>query len=215
MSNFERLTKNRQIFLESLKNLINSSFLEQEKVKNWKDEEKRPIQRIFINAAWGMGKTLFANALQESFQEDETMKTIYINAWKMDFYKDFYKAFYGEVSLTETIDEKLEDVGSSIVDVGVSLSKIVLNSYLNKEIGINIKKTLEELNLEKLKGEKYFLLEDYFSHIKNLDELKDSFLNEEGKKVIIIDELDRCRPDYAIYLLEEIKHIFDIKNMIF
>lgn len=133
----------------------------------------------------------------------------------MDFYKDFYKAFYGEVSLTETIDEKLEDVGSSIVDVGVSLSKIVLNSYLNKEIGINIKKTLEELNLEKLKGEKYFLLEDYFSHIKNLDELKDSFLNEEGKKVIIIDELDRCRPDYAIYLLEEIKHIFDIKNVVF
>lgn len=93
MSNFERLTKNRQIFLESLKNLINSSFLEQEKVKNWKDEEKRPIQRIFINAAWGMGKTLFANALQESFQEDETMKTIYIMPGRWTFIKTSIKLF--------------------------------------------------------------------------------------------------------------------------
>lgn len=32
---------------------------------------------------------------------------------------------------------------------------------------------------------------------------------------IFIDELDRCRPDYAISLLEIVKHIFDIKNFVF
>lgn len=32
---------------------------------------------------------------------------------------------------------------------------------------------------------------------------------------ILIDELDRCRPNYAIELLENIKHIFDIKGIYF
>ncbi len=33
--------------------------------------------------------------------------------------------------------------------------------------------------------------------------------------IIVIDELDRCRPTYAIKLLEEIKHLFDVKGIIF
>jgi hypothetical protein len=33
--------------------------------------------------------------------------------------------------------------------------------------------------------------------------------------VIIIDELDRCRPTYAIKLLEEVKHLFDAKGVVF
>ena len=32
---------------------------------------------------------------------------------------------------------------------------------------------------------------------------------------IFIDELDRCRPSYAVEMLETIKHIFDIKGIIF
>jgi len=33
--------------------------------------------------------------------------------------------------------------------------------------------------------------------------------------VVIIDELDRCRPTYAIKLLEEIKHLFDVSGVVF
>ncbi|WP_371183684.1 KAP family P-loop NTPase fold protein [Xanthomonas sacchari] len=32
---------------------------------------------------------------------------------------------------------------------------------------------------------------------------------------VFVDELDRCRPSYAIKLLEEIKHIFGIKNVVY
>lgn len=32
---------------------------------------------------------------------------------------------------------------------------------------------------------------------------------------IIIDELDRCRPTYAVKLLEEIKHLFDVPGLVF
>lgn len=33
--------------------------------------------------------------------------------------------------------------------------------------------------------------------------------------VIVIDELDRCRPTYAVRLLEEIKHLFDVSGIVF
>jgi predicted KAP-like P-loop ATPase len=32
---------------------------------------------------------------------------------------------------------------------------------------------------------------------------------------VFIDELDRCRPTYAIELLETVKHLFDIPDLIF
>ena len=42
---------------------------------------------------------------------------------------------------------------------------------------------------------------------------------DEGEKVrplvVVIDELDRCRPDYAISLLEIVKHFFSVPNIHF
>jgi hypothetical protein len=37
----------------------------------------------------------------------------------------------------------------------------------------------------------------------------------ESGVLFLVDELDRCRPDYAITYLETIKHIFDIKGAVF
>lgn len=43
-----------------------------------------------------------------------------------------------------------------------------------------------------------------------------SMNNEDGYPlVIVIDELDRCRPDFAISLLERIKHLFCVRNTCF
>ncbi len=36
-----------------------------------------------------------------------------------------------------------------------------------------------------------------------------------GPLIVIVDELDRCRPDYAIKVLEEIKHFFDVPGVAF
>ena len=33
--------------------------------------------------------------------------------------------------------------------------------------------------------------------------------------VMIVDELDRCKPSYALHLLESLKHVFDVENMCF
>ncbi len=53
---------------------------------------------------------------------------------------------------------------------------------------------------------------------KSLEDLLGTMRNEgviEGPLYVFIDELDRCRPDYAIRLLEGIKHLFNVKGVAF
>ena len=62
---------------------------------------------------------------------------------------------------------------------------------------------LAELNLEK---EVHDLVADFL----------DSLLSEQGNRLIVfIDELDRCKPEYAVRLLERIKHYFSNDRITF
>jgi predicted KAP-like P-loop ATPase len=64
------------------------------------------------------------------------------------------------------------------------------------------------------------------SHAKDIETLNSfknllseipSTLSPDGDKplVIIIDELDRCKPTYAVELIEKVKHLFSVKNVVF
>ncbi|WP_065329477.1 KAP family P-loop NTPase fold protein [Tritonibacter mobilis] len=69
----------------------------------------------------------------------------------------------------------------------------ILNSYkIQREAQRDFKKALEEISQEVL----------------SLD-------NVNAPIFVLIDELDRCRPSYAIELLERVKHIFSLKNFVF
>ena len=35
-----------------------------------------------------------------------------------------------------------------------------------------------------------------------------------GKLVVVIDELDRCRPDYALELIESVRHLFAVEGVV-
>jgi hypothetical protein len=39
--------------------------------------------------------------------------------------------------------------------------------------------------------------------------------DEQPRLLLLVDELDRCRPTYALALLERIKHLFDVDNIVF
>lgn len=59
------------------------------------------------------------------------------------------------------------------------------------------------------------LLKEQIEAEKNLETLKACLEELAADKPIIlfIDELDRCRPDYAVDMLEVIKHVFDVENV--
>ena len=59
------------------------------------------------------------------------------------------------------------------------------------------------------------LLKEQIEAEKNLETLKACLkeFTEEKPIILFIDELDRCRPDYAVDMLEVIKHVFDVENV--
>ncbi|HFC8829473.1 TPA: P-loop NTPase fold protein [Neisseria subflava] len=79
----------------------------------------------------------------------------------------------------------------------------VATTLASHSIDVTIDATVEALLKEQIEAE------------KNLKTLKACLEELAADKPIIlfIDELDRCRPDYAVDMLEVIKHVFDIENV--
>lgn len=63
-------------------------------------------------------------------------------------------------------------------------------------------------------------INEFDAGTKAIAELKDSLRElvrslDNAPIVVIVDELDRCRPNYAVKLLEEVKHLFDVQGLVF
>ena len=77
------------------------------------------------------------------------------------------------------------------------------------------------IDISKIKEE--FLGKDILNEIQTVEEIREKIkeilnevITEEARRLVIfIDELDRCRPNFAIEMLERIKHYFDDDRIIF
>ena len=64
-------------------------------------------------------------------------------------------------------------------------------------------------------------VEEYDKKKKSVSDFRQSLsefianTNERKPLIFIIDELDRCRPNYAVSVLEQIKHFFSVSNIVF
>ena len=167
---------------------------------------------ISIHGDWGTGKTFFLRRWQKDL-EKESFKAIYFNAWEDDFCDDPLLAMLGQ--LADYFSESaLSSLTKKIVDVGIPLVRQNVLSILNKSTGITL-----DVGPIKQKA----LVDEYLEQRATKDELKthlsrlsDAVANEtHHPMVFIIDELDRCRPNFAIELLERVKHIFVVPNIVF
>ncbi|HGY9574962.1 TPA: P-loop NTPase fold protein [Vibrio fluvialis] len=90
----------------------------------------------------------------------------------------------------------IEDDTGNKIDMGAAASKIV--QYLLEE------HDAKNSAIESLKKS----VEQWIEAVVALD-------NRQYPAFVFIDELDRCRPNYAVEMLETIKHIFDIPGVVF
>lgn len=103
-----------------------------------------------------------------------------------------------------------------------------INSYFSFNQGTDVF-TKAAAVLEFFTGKSFIDLVEGFKSNNPLDEIQkskgieelvkeflDSLLEERGDRLVIfIDELDRCKPDYAVRLLERIKHYFSNDRITF
>lgn len=224
MSYFEGLIEDRKIFLNQVYNLVKNQFKAQERL-NGKieeiieilDNDTDYIQRIFIDAPWGMGKSYFAKAFKEkviSLQKEDQFEVIKINAWETDYYSEPMKTIIGEMNSFREIEPEIFEKSTELLTNAtiVTIGRIIKNLFLKKlnlsnDDILEIKSVFSGMNEKNLK--------EYEEYKKLVREFKKTLSKDNKKKIILIDELDRCKPPYAIEFLETVKHMFGVKNLIF
>jgi len=175
---------------------------------------------INLNAEWGAGKSFFIKRFYNSIKNSHPC--VYIDAWKQDFSDDAFLTLFS--SLSQQLQKYAGDLDARLIECGKAIGRftkgvipVILSGLMKKYTGVesvgDIAKEASQLMLQEHQEK----LKSILSLKKELS-LWSRLAFEKGFSspiFIFIDELDRCRPDYAISLLEIVKHIFDIPNFVF
>ena len=179
---------------------------------------------IAFDGRWGSGKTFFVkqcklvldclneenqyeykNQILDVIGQDEiakltkiNFKTVYFDAWKNDSDLDPIVSLSKSIATTAfNIKTKAKTVA---FEAGKELVKIAAKEIA--KIDIDIDNILDIFHTEENVEAKFK---------KELS----SLIPKNGRLIVFIDELDRCRPTYAVKLLERVQHFFDNKKITF
>ena len=153
---------------------------------------------LSLDAEWGTGKTAFVKMCTAWMRSEASLHTdvavAEFNAWTegytSDPLKDIVEAVTSQITDADTerqrkIARLLEQQAAQIVSGGLILDSIIDEKDGPRRSIARFKRTLQ------------------------------SFVTEGGGRLVVfIDELDRCRPDYAIGVLEKVRHIFDVAGVV-
>ena len=189
-----------------------------------------PPYTFVIDASWGSGKTFFVKQVVRVLQManptlDHDLETlnatlgetatelpampclpIYFNAWEDDHFDNPILPILA--SIANAVDEQSvkggKDFGKGVISVIETAASII--GY-----GVDINGIIENFSgtdfLEQYKAEKELR--------SKIGELIKNHLPKIAKRAIIfIDELDRCRPEFAIKVLEQTKTLFQQENIV-
>jgi len=199
-----------------------------DKLTTYLQVESKFVDESFVlslNSEFGSGKSTFFEMWADKLKSsDNTFKVVYINAWESDFQGDSLLAIVScLLNILQPIGES-EDV-KTIKETAGKLGKFALsigNDVVQKFIGINIitagqyAESKDGIAKPKYGYACFQLYKERCELFEKLKTLLRSFTTKsQCPTLVIIDELDRCRPNYSIEFLETIKHFFDITGLIF
>ncbi len=186
---------------------------------------------IGINAPYGFGKTFFLLRLREQIKSEGGW-VVYVNAWEYDYIDnvlfallDALKAAAGELGDQKAVTKALKELGRAAVP---AIAKAAGKKLLERAVGAEGTKDVLDAVAE-VSGKTAEVLVDRY--LKNdttnqtLNALREEIrkfvathLNEKSAYktlLVIVDELDRAKPSYAVRFLETIKHLFGLSQVIF
>ncbi|RKG39122.1 KAP family P-loop NTPase fold protein, partial [Acinetobacter rongchengensis] len=197
---------------------------------------------LALDARWGEGKTWFVRHWKKHL-EDENHNVIYLDAFANDYLEDPFLVISSEIAskLDQTADKRLvhkfkkaaavlqqglltqaPTIIASMISFALTggiipFLKIDNDSLKDKYENI-VDKVTDNIG-EKVTEAIQKKIDDYQEEKQSLNAFKETLAklaeSLDRPLVFIIDELDRCRPDFAIRLIERIKHFFDIPKIVF
>lgn len=190
---------------------------------------------LAIDSPWGTGKTTFLRMWRQHL-ENQGFPCLYFNAWENDFTDSPLVSLIGELGegvaqlrLDEEQGRAAQKAFETTKRAGAALLKAALPTALKLAIsGLLDLSAATEADLGKLAEdmakkqiEKYQADKKTITSFRDeLQKLVKTLAEKQGAAnskpvVLIIDELDRCRPPYAIELLEKVKHLFSVEGLVF
>lgn len=177
---------------------------------------------LALNNKWGTGKTTFVKMWEQDLKNNK-YQTVYFNAWENDFENNPLTALKGELKTITTKDTEpefkktLKKASALTRNIAPIIAKAIADRYIDtegiKEAIIGVTKGLSDVFENEV--------HEYEKKKKSISDFRQSLsefianTNEGKPLVFIIDELDRCRPNYAVSILEQIKHFFSVPNIVF
>ncbi|MFT5592194.1 MAG: hypothetical protein ACI8SR_000551 [Oceanicoccus sp.] len=196
-------------------------------------EEKQGFV-LNLNGSWGVGKTHFLKSWENKLSENYPV--VYIDAWKTDFADDPLLVVVNSIiehlkigSGGDTFEQEKKIMGAAyklfkpIVKKGVTVSASMIG--IDSNLSGDAYEAIEKLISGSSKPEEHFsdyrnkisAISEFHAEIQNWADCYKSHkhLESDTSIFVLVDELDRCRPTYAIELLETVKHMFELPNFIF
>ena len=187
---------------------------------------------LAIDGKWGCGKSFILKMLEKELN-GRGYFVVHYNCWQNDYYEEPLEAILSVLvdalnglQSSETIQEgKKKKTLTIAIELFKSISFMVAKNKLGvdfKELGIDLEQFKNNVG-EALSKDKADLLTKDFDQNQLLKKSIDLIcqlllkIKLECKGVIIVvDELDRCIPEYAIRVLERLHHIcYDTENDLF
>ncbi len=184
---------------------------------------------IAIDAPWGEGKSWFGQHWHNKLKADG-YRTAFINAFERDYVEEPFVMLVSELMDGLNISEKSK-LKASGVAVAKALAPLAAKSAINAlaqlvtgttNLSEKIDDQLEKAGHAIAAGAEKLLskqIEDYekskvavAGFRKTLGELAAA---EDKPIVIFVDELDRCKPEFAVKLIERINHFFEMPKVVF
>jgi hypothetical protein len=170
-----------------------------------------------INGIAGTGKTEFCHKLMNLIRQDNKKHIVYVDAFKADHTNEPLFAVLAAI-INILPKNKLQKFKKSCLPVLCNTAKYFVERVVSiSDYAPTLKtaKDLKEVYTKSVAKSTYDLVEQRLNASitseKDLSLLKKSLTEITATKpiTIFIDELDRCKPDFALHMLEIIKHVFD------
>lgn len=182
---------------------------------------------LAVDAAWGAGKTTFLKIWSQHLRNQE-FPIVEFNAWETDHSGDPFVALSSELTegLQEYKDEPLEPKIAKTKEMATELLRrsvpgvirvatagiLDISPLMEKEIGQAL------ASYAKVRLSEYQEAQKSINAFRSvLQDMAGTLSEARGNRplIVVIDELDRCRPSYAVELLEVAKHLFSVENIVF
>ncbi len=157
---------------------------------------------MIINGKYGTGKSTLLDFIIQQNEQNKEFNIVYYDAWESNYFENPIIPLLYSISKLKSKGGRVKKVAKNVLK---ALPKIFTNTLTNAHA----------VDLTPLFGETD-ICDEFDKYKKAVDGYKKVLYDfcQQKKTILLIDELDRCLPEYQIKVLESLYHMFDIPNLI-